>query len=139
MNTREYIQKLNIEKQQLIDENKLLKDKVNELEDINSKLVDELNSYKDHNIENVVDKVEDTLSVITENVIASAIEPEDEQKRGTSIDEIESEKKNPSDDENASKIGGEEVADETTEEEQKPKRSRRKKETENEDSVINLM
>ena len=114
MNTREYIQKLNIEKQQLIDENKLLKDKVNELEDINSKLVDELYSYKDHNIENVVDKVEDTLSAIAENVIASAVEPEDEQKRGTSIDEIESE-------------------------DIKPKRSRRKKETENEDSVINLM
>ncbi len=113
MNVRELIHNLENEKLQLEEENKLLKKENKELKKINEKLVDELNSYKDHNIENVVDKVEDTLSAIAENVIASAVEPEDEQKRGTSIDEIESE-------------------------DIKPKRSSRKKKSDV-DEVVSLM
>lgn len=110
---RDLINKLEDEKKQLLDENKLLKSENEELKKINEKLVDELNSYKDHIMENVVDKVEDTLSTIAENVIASTVEPEDEQKRGTSIDEIESE-------------------------DIKPKRSSRKKKVDV-DELVNLM
>ena len=106
MNIREFIQKLEIEKQQLIDENKLLKKEIAELKIINKKLVDELNSYKDAD---------------------SGIEE-------IKLEEVENEpeKRNPSDDEDVTKIISEEV-----EEEHKPKRSRRKKDSE--DSVINLM
>lgn len=110
MNVREYIQKINNEKQQLIDEIKSLKAEIEELKMINKKLVDDFNSH----IEVDADKV-------IEEVKPEVVE--------------EPEKRNPSDDEDATKPIPEEVGDVV--EEDKPKRSRRKKDSE--DSVVNLM
>lgn len=100
MNIREYIQKINNEKQQLIDEIKTLKAENEELKMINSKLVDDYNS----SIYKAIEEVKPEVVEVPE-------------------------KENPSDDENVSKPISEE-AEEVVEEEQKPKRSRKRKDTE---------
>lgn len=85
MNIREFIQKLEIEKHQLTDENKKLKEKVKELEEINSKLVDELNSYKDTDIEEVKTEPSDDENASkieeVEEVVDETIEEEQKPKR----------------------------------------------------------
>ena len=86
--------------------------------EFNKKLVDDWNNkYAPADADKVEPEVEDVLSTIVENVIDSAIEPDDEEKRGTPVDEVV--------------------------EESKPKRSSRKKKIDVEetdvDEVVSLM
>ncbi len=106
---RELINKLESEKNQLLAENKVLKEENAELKRINKKLVDDLNSHIKADSGIVEDKP--NIDGVLSNIVASAIEPDDVQKRGIPVD------------------------DET--EEPKPKKSRRKKT--DVDEVINLI
>lgn len=106
---RDLINKLESEKNQLLAENKVLKEENAELKRINKKLVDDLNSHIKAESDIVEDKP--NLDGVLSNIVASAIEPDDVQKRGIPVDDDA--------------------------EEPKPKKSRRKKT--DVDEVINLM
>ena len=85
MNVREFIQKLETEKRQIVEENKQLRSEVEELKRINKGLVNELNSY----VEQDIKEVASVSKVPAEKPIDTAVEPDDEQKIDTPVEEVE--------------------------------------------------
>ena len=111
MNIRELIHNLELDNQKLEEENKLLKEENKELKKINQKLVNDWNNkYAPADADKVEPEVEDVLSTIAENVIASAIEPDDEEKRGTPVDEVVEEPKPKKTSRKKKKVETEEVS-----------------------------